>query len=91
MGRLGGLFGSLKRIVGRQRLLEGVLGVSRARLGPPGRPSKGSPKTFGAAQKVRRAADPAFAVEVPAPGPPGPVPRYMYMYVLLDTDCNSRR
>ena len=78
LGRLGDLFGSLRRIVGRWRPPEGVLGVFRARLGPPGRPSKGSPRAFDAAQRVRRAPELAFVVGAPALGPPGPLPRYMY-------------
>ena len=47
-GVLGGLLGSLKRIVGRWRHLEAVLGASRDRLGPPGRLSEGSWGLLGA-------------------------------------------
>eukprot|EP00959_Pyramimonas_sp_CCMP1952_P224436 4692923-Pyramimonas_sp.AAC.1 len=43
LGRLGGPRGSLERTVRSQRPLDGVMGVSRDRLGPPGLLSKGSP------------------------------------------------
>ena len=42
LGRLGGLVDILKRIVGRRRPVEGVLGVSRDRLEPRGSLSEGS-------------------------------------------------
>ena len=43
---LGGLVGSLRRIVGRRRPVEGVLGVTRDRLEPRGLLSEGSPGRF---------------------------------------------
>ena len=79
-GVLGGLVGSLRRIVGRWRSLEVVLGVSGGRLGPPGRLSEGSPETFGAAQKPPGGRALPFRVPAKPPGARDAVGIYIYIY-----------
>ena len=76
-GVLWGPFSSLKRIADRRRPLEGVLEVSRGRLGPPGRLSEGPPGRFWAPQGRARAPVPPWGrVAPPRPG----TPEYIFMY-----------